>query len=30
VVDAHWPDFEPSHFDAALEWFRRQDRTLGG
>jgi undecaprenyl diphosphate synthase len=30
VVDAYWPDFEPAHFSAALEWFRQQDRTLGG
>jgi undecaprenyl diphosphate synthase len=30
VVDAYWPDFEDSHFDAALAWFRQQDRTLGG
>jgi undecaprenyl diphosphate synthase len=30
VIDDYWPDFDPSHFDAALEWFRRQDRTLGG
>ncbi len=25
-----WPDFQPSHFDQALAWFRKQDRTLGG
>jgi undecaprenyl diphosphate synthase len=30
VVDAYWPDFEPSHFEHALDWFSRQDRTLGG
>jgi undecaprenyl diphosphate synthase len=30
VVDALWPDFESLHLDAALDWFRRQDRTLGG
>lgn len=30
VVDAYWPDFEPSHLAAALSWFRQQDRTLGG
>jgi undecaprenyl diphosphate synthase len=30
VVDAWWPDFEPGHFDDALRWFARQDRTLGG
>jgi undecaprenyl pyrophosphate synthase len=27
---AYWPDYEDSHFDAALAWFRQQDRTLGG
>lgn len=30
VVDALWPDFAPEHFFAALDWFARQDRTLGG
>jgi undecaprenyl diphosphate synthase len=30
VVDDWWPDYEPAHFDAALEWFAHQDRTLGG
>jgi undecaprenyl diphosphate synthase len=30
VVDEYWPDFAPAHFDAALEWFSQQDRTLGG
>jgi undecaprenyl diphosphate synthase len=30
VVDQYWPDFELGHFDQALEWYRRQDRTLGG
>ena len=30
VCDAFWPDYEPAHFDGALEWFARQDRTLGG
>lgn len=30
VIDALWPDFEPAHFDQALAWFSRQDRTLGG
>ncbi len=30
VVDEYWPDFEPQHFAAALAWFSRQDRTLGG
>lgn len=30
VVDSLWPDFHPDHLDAALSWFRLQDRTLGG
>lgn len=30
VVDAFWPDYEPLHLDAALDWYRQQDRTLGG
>lgn len=30
VVDEYWPDFAPAQFDAALDWFGRQDQTLGG
>jgi undecaprenyl diphosphate synthase len=30
VVDDYWPDFKPEQFDQALNWFRRQDQTLGG
>jgi undecaprenyl diphosphate synthase len=30
VVDAYWPDFNPEHLREALEWFARQDQTLGG
>jgi len=30
VIDAFWPDFKPSQFQEALEWFKRQDRTFGG
>lgn len=30
VVDEYWPDFKPAHLQAALAWFRQQDRTLGG
>ncbi|HJT51836.1 MAG TPA: undecaprenyl diphosphate synthase family protein [Nitrosospira sp.] len=30
VRDELWPDFEPRHFDQALSWFKRQDRTFGG
>lgn len=30
VIDALWPDFEDAHLDEALDWYARQDRTLGG
>ena len=30
VLDEYWPDFQPAHLDQALDWFRQQDRTLGG
>ena len=30
VVDQHWPDFRPEHFEDALSWFKEQDQTLGG
>jgi undecaprenyl diphosphate synthase len=30
VVDDWWPDYRSAHLDDALEWFARQDRTLGG
>jgi undecaprenyl diphosphate synthase len=30
VVEEYWPDFAPEQFDRALEWFSRQDTTLGG
>lgn len=30
VLEELWPDFEESQFDRALEWYRRQDVTLGG
>jgi undecaprenyl diphosphate synthase len=30
VVDAFWPDFRPEQFYDALEWYDRQDVTLGG
>jgi len=30
VIDEYWPDFEPSHFYQALEWYNKQDITLGG
>ncbi len=30
VLNELWPDFAESQFDRALEWYRRQDVTLGG
>ena len=30
VVDRLWPDFQPEDFARALEWYARQDVTLGG
>jgi len=30
VRDELWPDFDPTHFEHALAWYRHQDRTLGG
>jgi undecaprenyl diphosphate synthase len=30
VVDDLWPDFQPEHLFRALNWFGKQDRTLGG
>lgn len=30
VVDELWPDFKPAHFTRALEWYSKQDITLGG
>lgn len=30
VIDDYWPDFRPDHFEAALEWYNKQDITLGG
>ncbi|MEG0962325.1 MAG: undecaprenyl diphosphate synthase family protein [Lachnospiraceae bacterium] len=30
VVDAYWPDFEPQQIYDALEWYSKQDVTLGG
>ncbi|WP_407667879.1 undecaprenyl diphosphate synthase family protein [Palleronia rufa] len=30
VVKEYWPDFHPAHLDQALDWFKSQDRTLGG
>jgi len=30
VIDDFWPDFEPNHFYQALDWYDKQDITLGG
>ena len=30
VIDDLWPDFREKHLDDALEWYARQDVTLGG
>ena len=30
IVDSLWPDFKPSEFYDALDWYDRQDVTLGG
>jgi undecaprenyl diphosphate synthase len=30
VIEEYWPDFAPAHLHGALDWYRRQDRTLGG
>jgi undecaprenyl diphosphate synthase len=30
VRDEYWPDFDSQHFEHALTWFKKQDRTLGG
>jgi undecaprenyl diphosphate synthase len=30
VHDELWPDYQSHHLDAALAWFKHQDRTLGG
>ncbi len=30
VVDDLWPDFKPEHLAQALQWYSKQDITLGG
>jgi undecaprenyl diphosphate synthase len=30
VIDDYWPDFKPEHLYEALEWYDKQDITLGG
>ena len=29
-IDDYWPDFKPQHLTDALEWYNKQDITLGG
>lgn len=30
VIDDYWPDFKEDHLYQALEWYNKQDITLGG
>jgi undecaprenyl diphosphate synthase len=30
VIDDYWPDFKPDHFYDAVNWYDKQDITLGG
>ena len=30
VIDDYWPDFNSGHINEALEWYDKQDVTLGG
>ena len=30
IVDALWPDFQEKQFQDALQWYQKQDITLGG
>lgn len=30
VVDDYWPDFQPQQLYTALDWYQKQDVTLGG
>jgi len=30
IVDDLWPDLKPQHFEKALQWYSKQDITLGG
>ena len=29
-IDDYWPDFSPRHIDEAVNWYNRQEITLGG
>ncbi|MDD2573748.1 MAG: undecaprenyl diphosphate synthase family protein [Bacillota bacterium] len=30
VIEDYWPDFKPDHLYSALQWYDKQDITLGG
>ncbi|MGI6703023.1 MAG: undecaprenyl diphosphate synthase family protein [Clostridia bacterium] len=30
VIDDYWPEFKPEHLYSALQWYDKQDITLGG
>lgn len=30
VIDDYWPDFSPCHIQEAIQWYSKQDITLGG
>ena len=30
IIDDYWPDFKEEHFYEALQWYNKQDITLGG
>ncbi|MEI8396957.1 MAG: undecaprenyl diphosphate synthase family protein [Rhodospirillaceae bacterium] len=30
VVNDYWPNFRPEHFAEAIDWYGKQDQTLGG
>lgn len=30
IIEDYWPDYKPSHLINALEWYDKQDITLGG
>ncbi|MGL4108767.1 undecaprenyl diphosphate synthase family protein [Clostridium sp. LP20] len=30
IINDLWPDYKPDHLDEALDWYNKQDITLGG
>ncbi len=30
IIEDYWPDFRPEHFSEAINWYDKQDITLGG